>query len=296
MLKLRAYLPALGVSLLFAGSNIAARIITDSCLTATTIILIRMGLVILALGVFVRWRPFRQLAQHHLWSLLAAGGCNVVMNLGVFQALRYTSLTNFSIISATNPVLTALLTTLIYRTPWRWSTLAALGLSLLGVLIVVLGRADASLTALNRGDLIALGVAGIWAIYALIVRHISAVLEPHHVNFGTAVIAFGAVFSFSLLTGLDATLLAKLTWPELCAFGYLGLLGTALAYTLFTYSVRQVGPNLTALLAFSMTPLYTALLAWLLLGEALSWWQLAGGLLIVTAVGLAVRGQNGADF
>lgn len=290
---MRAYWPALGVSLLFAGSNIAARVVTDSGLTAPTIILIRLGLVLLGLGVFVRWQPFRQLAQHHRWSLLAAGGCNLLINVGVFQALKYTSLTNFAIISATSPVLTTLLATLVYHTPWRASELIALLLSLLGVLTVVLGGNGAHLTALNRGDLIALAVAVTWAMYALVVRHISAVLRPHHVNFGTAVIAFGAVFSFTLVTGLDATLLTKLTWPELWAFGYLGLLGTALAYTLFAYSVQQVGPGLTALLAFSMTPLYTAFLAWLLLGEALSLWQLAGGLLIVAAVALAVRDRAG---
>ena len=288
MQRFSAFMPAALVSIIFAGSNIAARIISTTCLSTSLIIMIRMGLVLLCLGAFVRWKPFRQLARKHTASLILAGVCNLAINLGVFYALKYTSLTNFAMISATNPVLTTLLAALIYRTKLKPKYIAAVLLSLLGVVAVVLGNSSASLVSLNIGDLIAGTVALSWAVYAIVVRHISKVLHAKHVNFGTALIAFGLVFAFSLFAGLDVTLVSQLSFSEICAFGYLGAIGTALAYTLFAYSVKEIGPSLTALIAFSMTPLYTALLAYVFLGEIITVWQLVGGVLIMISVGLAV--------
>jgi drug/metabolite transporter (DMT)-like permease len=288
MQRFSAFLPAALVSIIFAGSNIAARVISNTTLSTSLIIMIRMGLVLLCLGAFMRWKPFRNLARHHTVSLILAGVCNLAINLGVFYSLKYTSLTNFAMISAINPVLTMLLSALIYRTKLKPKYIFAVILSLIGVMTVVLGKSGASLVALNIGDLIAVTVAISWAVYAIVVRHISKVLHAKHVNFGTALIAFGLIFSFSLFNGLDITLLSQLNFTEICAFGYLGAIGTALAYTLFAFSVKEIGPSLTALIAFSMTPLYTALLAYLFLGEIVTVWQLVGGLLIMISVGLAV--------
>ncbi len=288
MQRFSAFMPAALVSILFAGSNIAARIISTTCLSTSLIIMIRMGLVLLCLGAFMRWKPFKNLARHHTASLIFAGICNLAINLGVFYALKYTSLTNFAMISATNPVLTTILSALIYHTKLKPKYIFAVILSLLGVVAVVLGKNSANLVALNIGDLIAFGVAISWAVYAIIVRHISKVLHAKHVNFGTALVTFGLIFAFSLFNGLDITLLSQLKFTEICAFGYLGAVGTALAYTLFAFSVSEIGPSLTALIAFSMTPLYTAALAYLFLGEIVTLWQLFGGILIMISVGLAV--------
>jgi probable blue pigment (indigoidine) exporter len=77
---------------------------------------------------------------------------------------------------------------------------------------------------------------------------------------------------------------------NLLGFGYLGLIGTTLAYLLWFRGVTRMRPARVTLLAL-LSPLTAALLGWIVLGQSLTGSQLAGALAVVGAV---VIGTSGA--
>ncbi len=79
-----------------------------------------------------------------------------------------------------------------------------------------------------------------------------------------------------------------LTWTNVWAFGYLGFLGTGLAYALWFRGIEKVGVSVSFLALLS--PLVAAGLGYLVLGQGLSLAQTLGAVVIL---GSLVAGQVG---
>ncbi|MEV0050626.1 EamA family transporter [Saccharopolyspora shandongensis] len=84
--------------------------------------------------------------------------------------------------------------------------------------------------------------------------------------------------------GLPATLTAE----NLIGFAYVGLIGTALAYTMWFRGVQRLAPTSTSLLS-TANPLVAALAGFVFLGQTLTPWQITG--FTIALVALAV-GQS----
>lgn len=78
-----------------------------------------------------------------------------------------------------------------------------------------------------------------------------------------------------------------LTVPNLLAFAYLGIVGTALAYALWFRGIEQLAPTSISLLGL-VNPLVATLAGFLVLGQTLTGWQMLG---FVIALSALVAGQ-----
>jgi drug/metabolite transporter (DMT)-like permease len=67
-----------------------------------------------------------------------------------------------------------------------------------------------------------------------------------------------------------------------------------LAYWIYGWTQSVLGPGPVAMTMY-LGPLYAAVVAWLLLGEALELHHLIGGVLILSGVGLVVAGKQAGD-
>ena len=95
----------------------------------------------------------------------------------------------------------------------------------------------------------------------------------------------GAVF-FLPLAALSAPFPSTISMAGMGAVIYLGLLVTVGAYGLYNYAVSQIPANQAA--AFiNLIPIFTLLLAVLLLGESLNTQQILGATLVFVGVGLS---------
>jgi probable blue pigment (indigoidine) exporter len=74
---------------------------------------------------------------------------------------------------------------------------------------------------------------------------------------------------------------------------YLGVLGTALAYALWFRGVERLPAARVSFLGL-LSPVVAAALGWVVLGQALNGWQLAGAALALGALVAAQRGGSGA--
>jgi drug/metabolite transporter (DMT)-like permease len=254
----------------------------------------RWGLTFLLLLPFVGralWRD-RAAAVREAPQLLVLGGLGMgVCGAPVYIGAETTTATNMGLIYAGSPVLIVLLGRLASSTKIGRAQAAGITLCLLGVVIIVL-RGDPYVLAglaLSRGDLWVLFAMSGWALYSVLLKHWRSAL-PLTVRF--AAITLGGVAV--MLPFYAAEILSGQPTP-LDPRSVATLLGLALvpglgAYLSYGKLVAELGPARTSVLIY-LIPLYTALLAWALLGERLALYHLLGAAFIAPGLYLATRSR-----
>ncbi|AKN28367.1 DMT family transporter [Stutzerimonas stutzeri] len=141
----------------------------------------------------------------------------------------------------------------------------------------------------QRGDLIMLLAVLAWALYTLLLRRWARhLLVPPLVLLGVLMLlGLPLILPFYLLE-LGRVGGFSLTPSNLAAIGYTAVFASLVAYVGWNHGVKIVGAGRAAMVMYLM-PVFTALLGWLLLGEALRTFHWIGGALIFAGLLLATR-------
>jgi drug/metabolite transporter (DMT)-like permease len=255
---------------------------------------------------FWRWlvalAPMLAIAGVTLWTqradlrrewrdLLVLGALGMwVCGAFVYIGGRTTTATNIGLIYAGVPILIMLVSAAFFRERLGPPQVVGAVVALVGVLAIVT-QGDPGVFArldFTAGDLWILAAASAWAVYSLMLRYRRTALAPFP---RLAAITIGGVCVLAPLALVEAvvagtpafdgrTLVAVLIVALLPGFG---------AYQAWSWLLREIGPSRTGLILY-LTPIYNALLAWLILGEAVRWYHAAGGMLVLGGVYLASRG------
>lgn len=220
------------------------------------------------------------------WPWLALTLVGLVATSGAyFLALKVIPAATAILLIYTYPAFTALFARLFFREPLGLRRGAALILVFAGS-AALLGLSSIGRRALPIGGLVlALGGGLTYAAYGLggqqLMRFRSAGWVSRWVVTGAALSFLAALSPRTLSGGGRGLLLGGL---------YLGFVATFLANTIFLRAIRLVGATRAGLYS-TMEMVFTATLAWAILGESLSAAQLAGGALVL----LGVLGLEGLD-
>jgi drug/metabolite transporter (DMT)-like permease len=136
----------------------------------------------------------------------------------------------------------------------------------------------------HRGELAALTAAAIWAVSATLYGQIGKQVAPLTLNLTKGVLAIGYLLITMLLTGERLMIAPAQWWPLLLS----GLVGIAWGDTFFFMALNSIGARLTLLINI-LSPVITALMASLYLGEQLA-------LVNYLGIALAVAGVAGVIF
>ena len=250
------------------------------------------GLILAYMARTELWTQ-RNYVWQHKWRYIALGACGMwICGAWVYLAGRTTVAMNISLIYASAPVMIALGAAL-----WlgeAFSKRKGLGvlLAMTGVVHVVVKGEWSQLAQVQwvAGDLWILGAAIAWAAYALLQKRWPTVLGS------TAQLA--AICMGGVLVLLPFSLW-ELWHPDAPALGWhaLGLVVVAAlfpglgAYWLYGWCQKILGAGRVAMTLY-LGPLYTAVVAWLVLGEVLGWHHLMGGALILSGVGMVVAAKR----
>lgn len=141
----------------------------------------------------------------------------------------------------------------------------------------------------QRGDLIMLLAVLAWALYTLLLRRWAMhLLVPPLVLLGVLMLlGLPLILPFYLLE-LGRVGGFALTPSNLAAIGYTAVFASLVAYVGWNHGVKIVGAGRAAMVMYLM-PVFTALLGWVLLGEALRTFHWIGGALIFAGLLLATR-------
>jgi drug/metabolite transporter, DME family len=211
--------------------------------------------------------------------------------LAVYQLCYFAAIPRVGVAIATlvtlctAPILVALLSVVFLKERLEPKVIAALVIAVVGTFLLV-GFQSASGSQVVSGVLLALGSATGYALVALTSRRLSTYHPLQPVAFGFTV---GAVvlLPFALADGL-ATSLDVSSWLRLL---YLGLIPTALAYTLFTLGMRTTKATVATIVTL-LEPLTAVILAFVLFREQLNATAIVGGVLLIVAIILLAKKQD----
>jgi drug/metabolite transporter (DMT)-like permease len=190
---------------------------------------------------------------------------------------------------AATPVFTAVIAVLIGADTLGPVKALGVGLSFVGVVVVVASGVGIELTGSPLGFALTLGAALCWATYTavgarLLRRHSPLVLTTWATIGGTALLApvgLGQLIAPGAVSANGADDALQIAF----AVAYSGILAAALANVIIFHGVRMLGPTrITTTQA--LVPALAVVLAFLFLGEPIRVGQVLGGAIIIGGVAL----------
>jgi Predicted permease, DMT superfamily len=288
------YLRLVLVALFWGGTFVAGRAVagsTPGILAAT----IRFGIAA-PLLLLVAWRFEGGLPRLNVRQALLTFGLGLtgifLYNLCFFGALGELPAGRSALFVAFNPIVTALLLSVLMRerlTPMKW---LGIGTAFIGAAIIVtrgdvLGAIQDISQSVGMGELLMLAAITGWAFYTLIGRQAMATISP------IAATTYAALWGLALLTitsvfQTDASDWAALSWTELGCIAYLGIFGTVIGFIWYYQGVKQLGAAQAAVFN-NLVPVFGIGLGALALSEPILISMVVGGVLVILGVGLTNR-------
>lgn len=228
--------------------------------------------------LLARWKRFLALGA------LGMGVCGAV----VYMGLQETGATNAGLIYATSPVFILAISALALGERVTPRQIAGIALALAGVLVILTRGELAVLLGLGfqRGDLLVLAGAVSWAVYTVLLRRTGGTPLPVVTQFAanalSGVVVLAPFYAWETWSGHPVVPTAE---AALLILG-VALASSVLAFLAYQKTIVLLGPA-RAGAALYVSPVWVALLAWALLGEALQLFHLMGVLLIFPGVLLA---------
>lgn len=229
------------------------------------------------------------LIRRHWRALLAFGALGTAgFTMLGYWGLRYTTAVNASLLNTSLALFVVPLSWVFLKLTVSRRQLAGLALSFAGVACII-GAGDVGTLlalSLNRGDLLILAGALIWALYTVLLKW-RPPLQP--LSFLFVSVVAGAAFSlpfyaWELWAGATMAVSAK----TVLSIGYLVIFPSLVAYVCWNHAVPLVGPNVAGFF-YPVIPVFGTLFAVLLLGEQLHLYHLAGFALVLGGVILTSR-------
>jgi drug/metabolite transporter (DMT)-like permease len=235
------------------------------------------------------WRQ-RAALRREAWQLLALGALGMwICGAWVYLGGHTTTATNIALIYAATPVAIAVAGVKLLHERMSGAQRLAVLSALAGVLFVI-ARGDPQTLLQVRfavGDLWILGAAVSWTAYSVFLKRWPSALGPAERL--AAAMAGGVLLliPFALFEGFSQPL-PPFSAAALGLIVLAAVLPGVLSYTAYSFLQRELGASRTALLLY-LAPVYSALGAWWVLGEAPGWWHAVGAALILPSIWLATR-------
>jgi len=240
----------------------------------------------LAIVVWMRVRgtPFRlRIIRDSMWGGIALGADIALF----FSAVKLTSIVNATIIGSMQPIVVGVIAARFFGERIGIRNVAWSLVALTGTVVVVAAGADDG-TSDVRGDLLALAAMLSWSAYFIASKHSKKTMTSTEFTAGTALWTMAICAPLGFVFGQD------MSWPSATNWGWLivmaatsGLIGHAVMNWSLVRIPLWVGSTFTLLI-----PVFSALLAWVVLGESVTAVQGVAMAVVIGALAVVVRNQS----
>ncbi|HSW26628.1 MAG TPA: DMT family transporter [Burkholderiaceae bacterium] len=246
----------------------------------------------LVLGAFcaVELRDKRDAIRHEWRQLLVLGALGMwVCGAFVYIGGRTTSAVNIGLLYAASPVLIALASAFWLHERIGLKQMLGVALALAGVLHILLRGDWPALLGLsfNSGDIWVAGAMVCWTVYSLLLRAWPSRFGPLARLTLIAVAGIVVLIPFTVWEAI-AWWPTEWSWRSLALVVAAALLPGAGAYAAYSIMQRELGAARVGVVMY-LGPLYSAVLAWAVLGERIEGFHLIGGCLILPGIFLSTR-------
>lgn len=273
------YLLLLLTSLLWGGNFIVGKTLVEHA-SPITLTILRWAIAIICLVPLV-WHKEKRLlppkkAILPLW-LMGITGVALFQALQ-FMALEKTSATSVGLISTLNMFSIAAFSFIFLKEKLNTLQILSMFVSLFGVLLV-LSKGDLEMVVLlqfNSGDLYMMAAVGMWGIYSICSKWAMSFVSP------MMSILYSGLFGLLVLLpfGISDFTVTDVSVSFLVSILYTGLISTVLCMVLWNIGISKVGAS-TSGLFLNFNPIFTALLAFICLGEVMNWMQAVGSIIVI---------------
>ena len=232
----------------------------------------------------VRGTPFRRrVIRDSMWGGIALGADIALF----FSAVKLTSIVNATIIGSMQPIVVGVIAAKFFGEKIGLRNVAWSAVALAGTVVVVAAGADNGTTDL-RGDLLALAAMLSWSAYFITSKNSKKTMTSTEFTAGTALWTMAICAPLGFAFGQD------MSWPSATNWGWLilmaatsGLIGHAMMNWSLVRIPLWVGSTFTLLI-----PVFSALLAWIVLDETVTALQAAAMAVVIGALAVVVRNQS----
>lgn len=264
----------------FASMALFAKYAYRAGVSPSVVLALRFALAALMLApvVFLRRLPLPRgtaLAGFVLMGLLYTA-----QSQSFFTALLHASSGLVALLLYVYPVLVTLLAVALGWERLDWRTGLLLVLAIVGMVVMLSGNLDGR----PLGIMLGLLAAALYAVYILIGGRMSANTDPLPATL--VIMSVAAVGNGTLAFAGNAPLPTDpLAWAAIAA---IALFSTVVAISCFLVGIKYVGASQASIVS-TAEPVITLCLGVALLGETISWGQLAGGGMVLAAVVLLAQ-------
>ena len=298
------YALTIGSAALFGVNGTVSTLALQAGVEPTRLVALRCaGAALGLLAVLALVAPSRLRLSLREVPFLAVFG---VVGVALTQFLYYVAIDRLPVgialvFEMTAPVLIALYVWLVRRERVRSRLWAALGLSLSGLLLVAqVWEGGGSLSA--AGVAAALGAAVCLATYYLMGERGTTTRDPVALtcwSFVAAGLFWSAAapwweFDAAVLTESVPVSIGDLEAPLGVLVAWIVVCGAILPFWLSIGALRHLPPTTAGLVA-TVEPVFASLVAWLWVEQVLTGWQVLGGLVVLTGIGLAQTARTAPE-
>lgn len=212
-----------------------------------------------------------------------------MLGMVIYQSLAYyaahmTSATHMGLIGSLTPMMVLGLSTAMMGQALSRGAVLGCVLAIAGVALVVSSGQPATLLTqgLNGGDALMFVAMLAYAVYNILLKRWPmprlATVQLLYLQILVAVIAQLPLFLMAPRTGLNAA--------NLPLVGFAGIMASIAAPLLWMMSVARIGPGRSSMF-FNLVPIFTAVIAFMALGEPLAAYHAVGGVLTIGGLLLA---------
>jgi drug/metabolite transporter (DMT)-like permease len=273
------YFLLLFTSFLWGGNFVVGKTLVDHA-SPVTLTTLRWLIAVLCLIPIVWWKEKSlSVSRKAIFPLVLMGITGVVLfNLFQFLALDFTSATNVGLISTLNMFSIAFFSFLFLKEKINALQLGSMLISFVGVLLVLSKGHFEMLFSIgfNKGDLLMVAAVCVWGLYSIVSKWAMKYTTPllatlYSGIFGVIVLIPLNVQDFTI-TNLNASFVQSIL--------YTGVVSTVLCMLLWNIGVQKIGAT-TSGMFLNFNPIFTAIIAFMWLGERLTLIQGVGSVIVI---------------
>ena len=276
------------LAILFWAGNVVVSKMASHAISPVAITFYRLVLALTVMSTFVlipAWKNRQMIISY--WKQLAVGG---FLSVSLFQWLSYqaastTTATNMAVVTALIPLLTLLISTWILKEVLSYGMVLGGILSLIGIAYLLSHGQISTLFAggVYAGDGLMLIAATGYALYSVLLKYWKMPVPAWQSTYVQAI--FALIYVFPFFVGLQNSE-RQLNMQTVPLIVYAGIFSSVLLSYLWIEGVRCLGPSKNSIF-MNLLPLFTALIAVMMLGEQLEFYHLAGGGLTLAGILMA---------
>lgn len=256
---------------------------------ALTIAFYRLLFASLFLGLFTGRQALREwrAMPPRAFSLGVISGIALAAHFATWiTSLFYTSVASSVVLVSTSPMFVALGTRFVFREPTRPALFFGLVIAIIGAAMIAFVDTEGGRDSLG-GDLLALVGAVSFSVYFLAGR----ILRRQLSTSAYVVMSYG-IGAITLWLGalvLQVPLIG-FSWQVFGMFALIALVPQVIGHTSFNWALKHLSAPTVSVLMLG-EPVGASILAYLLLGERISGWELAGGVTTLLGVGMVLLSE-----